>query len=111
MNTNVTNQANHTQHNQAKPNQITPCQTKHITIPGDTVLLCTTPYHTTLPKLVYADQKSNHMVVVWWCGGCGGCGGVVVWFILPIIEPPQSKLLNSGLNWVVAILRALLRHV
>ena len=25
------------------------------------------------------------------------------WFILPIIEPHQSRLLNSGLNWVVAI--------
>ena len=31
------------------------------------------------------------------------CFGVVVWFILPIIEPPQSRLFNSGLYWVVAI--------
>ena len=38
------------------------------------------------------------VVVVWWCGGG------VVWSILPIIEPPQSRLFNSGLNWVVAIM-------
>ena len=31
------------------------------------------------------------------------CGGVVVWYILAIIEPPQSRLFNSGQNWVVAI--------
>ena len=32
------------------------------------------------------------------------CGSkVVVWVILPIIEPPQSRLFNSGLNCIVAI--------
>ena len=31
------------------------------------------------------------------------CGGGVVWYNLPIIEPTQSKLFNSGLYWVVAI--------
>ena len=33
-------------------------------------------------------------MVVWWCWW---------WSILTIIEQPQSKLFNSGLNWVVAI--------
>ena len=46
-------------------------------------------------KLVNSDQKSNHTVWWWWCG-------VVGWFILAIIEPPQSRLFNSGLYWVVA---------
>ena len=46
----------------------------------------------------YTDPKSNQTVVWWWSGG-----GVVVWFTLPMIEPPQSALFKSGLNWVVAI--------
>ena len=30
--------------------------------------------------------------------------GLVVWYSLPIIEPPQLTLFNSVLYWVVAIL-------
>ena len=40
----------------------------------------------------------------WSHGGGGVVVVVVVWSFLPIIEPPQSRLFNSGLNWVVAII-------
>ena len=55
--------------NQAIPCQIQPNLTKHITFTGFTVLLCT--------------------ALLVWC--------VVVWNNLATIEPPQSRLFNSGL--------------
>ena len=36
---------------------------------------------------------------------------MVVWFILPIIEPPQLTLFNSVLDWVVAIMIVLFKHI
>ena len=68
--------------------------------PGYPVLLCTTLH---CSKPVYTDEKSNHMVVV----------VLVVWYSLPIIEPPHSILFNSGLNLFLAImaLRSLLLFI
>ena len=65
----------------------------HLTTAGYIVLLCSKLYWS---KPVYNDQVSNQ-TVVW---------GVLVWFILPIIELPQSRLFNSGLNWVVETVEA-----
>ena len=53
-----------------------------------------TDYSTLLGSKLYTRGG----VVGWWW-----CGGGVVWLFLSIIEPPQSRRFNSGLNWVVAI--------
>ena len=77
MDTKVTNQAipRQSQHNHTKPSRTKIHHAKpNIKLPRVTlcysVLLCSTLH---CSKPVYTDQKSNHTVVVVWCGG----GGVV----------------------------------
>ena len=77
--------------NRAIPNQAKPNQTVHITTPGYTMLLCMS--HTTLHLNLFIQIKK---VIRRWCGvvGCGLSGDY---------RTTQSRLFNSGLNWVVAI--------
>ena len=61
------------------------------------MLHCSTLYYSISHYIALNLAILIKKVITWWCGG------VVVWFVLLIIEQPQSRLFNSGLNWVVAI--------
>ena len=66
------------------------------------MLHCSTLYYSISNYIALNLAILIKKVITWWCGGVVVVV-VVRWFILPIIEPPQSRLFNSGLNWVVAI--------
>ena len=52
------------------------------------------------------DYKTNPVIIIQLCTGLGyqKSHHMVVWSILPIIEPPHLTLFNSVLDWVVAIM-------